>query len=132
MPGSQMGPEELRVLAAEARRAERSLHPDAMDLRFQGSSWWNKGMTAEYMAQARGFFERALTLDPENIEALVGIAAVDVACAAFFMVNDRDARFEAAEATLIKALCMSPQHARAHMVLGAVQISTKRAAQGIR
>jgi tetratricopeptide (TPR) repeat protein len=33
---------------------------------------------------------------------------------------------------IIKALSMSPQHARAHMFLGAVQISTKRAAQGIR
>jgi TolB-like protein/class 3 adenylate cyclase/Tfp pilus assembly protein PilF len=121
-----------QLIEAEARRAERSLRPDAMDLSFQGSSCWNKGMTAEQMAQARGFFERALTLDPGNMEALVGMAAVDVASAAFFIVSDREARFAAAEATLIKALSMSPQHARAHMFLGAVQISTKRAAQGIR
>jgi TolB-like protein/class 3 adenylate cyclase len=121
-----------QLIEAEARRAERLLHPDAMDLSFQGSSCWNKGITAEHMTQAREFFERALTLDPGNIEALVGIAAVDIASAAFFIVNDRDARFVAAEATLIKALSMSPQHARAHMFLGAVQISTKRAAQGIR
>jgi tetratricopeptide (TPR) repeat protein len=64
--------------------------------------------------------------------ALVGVAAVDVTSAAFFIVNDRDARFAAAEATLIKALSMSPRHARAHIFLGAVQILTKRAAQGIR
>jgi tetratricopeptide (TPR) repeat protein len=89
-------------------------------------------MTAEHMAQARGFFERALALDPGNMEALVGMAAVDVTSGAFFIVSDRDARFAAAEATLIKALSMSPQHARAHMFLGAVQISTKRIAQGIR
>jgi cytochrome c-type biogenesis protein CcmH/NrfG len=79
-------------------------------------------MTAEHMAQARGFFERALALDPGNMEALVGMAAVDVTSGAFFIVSDRDARFAAAEATLIKALSMSPQHARAHMFLGAVQI----------
>jgi TolB-like protein/class 3 adenylate cyclase len=121
-----------QLIEAEARRAERSLHPDAMDLSFQGSSCWNKGMTAEHMGQARGFFERALTLDPGNMEALVGMAAVDLASAAYFIVYDRDARFAAAEATLIKALSMSPQHARAHMFLGGVQISTKRAAQGIR
>jgi TolB-like protein len=121
-----------QLIEAEARRAERSLHPDAMDLSFQGSSCWNKGVTAENMAHARQFFERALTLDPVNIEALVGIAAVDAASAAFFIVNDRDARFAAAEATLTKALSISPQHARAHMFLGAVQIATKRAAQGIR
>jgi TolB-like protein/class 3 adenylate cyclase len=121
-----------QLIEAEAQRAQRSLHPDAMDLSFQGNSCWNKGMTPERMAQARGSFERALTLDPENIEALVGIAAVDALTASLFMVNDRDARLAAAEATLIKALSMSPQHARAHMFLGAVQIVTKRAAQGIR
>jgi TolB-like protein len=121
-----------QLIEAEARRAERSLHPDAMDLCFQGNSCWNKGMTPEHMAQARGFFERALTLDPGNIEALVGIAAVDMISAAFFIVDDRDARFAAAEATLIKALSMSPHHARAHMFLGSAQVLTKRAAQGIR
>ena len=42
-------------------------------------AWLNKGLTPEYMAQARGFFERALALDPENIEALVGMARVDAA-----------------------------------------------------
>ena len=63
-----------QLIEAEARRAERSLHPDAMDLYFQGMAWFNKGLTPEYMAQARGFFERALALDPSNIEALVGMA----------------------------------------------------------
>jgi TolB-like protein/class 3 adenylate cyclase/Tfp pilus assembly protein PilF len=121
-----------QLIEAEARRAERSLHPDGMDLCFRGNSCGNKGVTAENMAQAREFFERALTLDPQNIEALVGIAAVDGISAAFFIVSDRDARLATAEATLIKALSLSPHHARAHMVLGGVQIVTKRAAQGIR
>ena len=71
-----------QLIEAEARRAERSLHPDAMDLYFQGMAWLNKGLTPEYMTQARGFFERALALDPGNIEALVGTARVDVAIGA--------------------------------------------------
>jgi TolB-like protein/Flp pilus assembly protein TadD len=121
-----------QLIEAEARRAERSLHPDAMDLIFQGSSCWNKGWTSEHMAQARAFFERALVLDPTNIEALVCTAAVDAASAVTYMVDDRDARFGAAEATLIKVLSMSPQHARAHMFLGAVHVGTNRAALGIR
>ena len=68
---------DAELIAAEARRAERSLHPDAMDLVFQGRAWLNKGLTPEYMAQARGFFERAMALDPENVEAMVGLARVD-------------------------------------------------------
>jgi TolB-like protein/class 3 adenylate cyclase len=119
------------LIEAEARLAKRSLHPDAMDLYFQGRSCWNKGMTPEHMAQAREFFERALTLDPRNTDALVGMAAADAAIAGHFMVNDRDARFAAAEAASTKALSMSPQHALGHLVLGSVQILTKRAAQGI-
>ena len=120
-----------QLIEAEARRAERSLHPDAMDLNFQGMACLNKGRTSEYIAQARSFFERALALDPSNVEALVGLANVDVYSGATFLTDDRAALFAAAEAALIKALSVAPQHARAHWLLGAVRIFTNRAAQSI-
>ncbi len=120
-----------QLIEAEAQRAERSLHPDAMDLYFQGMAWFNKGPTPEYMAQAGGFFERALALDPKNIEALVGTARVNFASGANVLTDDRAARLAAAETAAIKALSLTPQHARAHMYLGAVHILTDRAAQGI-
>jgi tetratricopeptide (TPR) repeat protein len=83
------------------------------------------------MAQARDFFERALALDPGNIEALVGTARVDFATAANFMTDDWGARLAAAEAALTKVLSLAPEHAEAHRLLGAVQIRTNRAALGI-
>jgi tetratricopeptide (TPR) repeat protein len=46
-------------------------------------------------------------------------------------VTDPSAAFAAAEAKLTKALSSVPDHARAHMWLGLVDIWTKRAAQGI-
>ena len=110
---------------------KRSLRPDAMDLNFQGMAWFNKGLTPENMTQARGFFERALALDPGNIEALVGTARVDASTGASFMTNDRTANFTKAERTLTEVLSVAPQHAFAHAVLGLVQIVTNRAAQGI-
>jgi TolB-like protein/class 3 adenylate cyclase/Tfp pilus assembly protein PilF len=119
------------LIEAEARRAERSPQPDAMDLSFQGRSWANKGMTSEYMAQARSLFERALVLDPKNVEALVGLANVDLYSGAVFLTDDRAARFGAAETALIKALSLAPQHSRAHWLLGGVKIYTNRGAQGI-
>ena len=74
---------DAQLTEEEARRSERSLHPDSMDLYFQGRASWNKGFApAETMAQARGFFERALALDPGNIEAMVGMAGVDIILAA--------------------------------------------------
>ena len=98
---------------------------------------------------------------PGNVEALVGIANADGALGvvphtsstprlsivvlpfaniggdpeqdyfAAVMTDDRSARLAAAEATLIKALSIAPQHARAQAILGILQISTNRAAQGI-
>jgi TolB-like protein len=119
------------LIAAEARRAERSLHPDAMDFVFQGRGWWNKGLIPHHMTQARGFFEQALALDPENVEAMVGLALVDATLGAALMTDDWSARLTSAEASLTKALSLAPNHASAHLVLGSVQIFTKRVAQGI-
>ena len=77
--------------AAEARRAERSVHPNSMDLLFQGKASWNKGPTLANMTEARGFFERALALDPRNVDATVGVAGVDLALAAADLADDRTA-----------------------------------------
>jgi len=120
-----------QLVEAEARRAERSLHPDAMDLIFQGMACLNKGRTSEYLAQSRSFFEPALALDPKNVEALVGLAVVDAAAVGMALTVDRAARLAAAETALIKALSLAPQHASAHWLLGNIKMFTNRAAQGI-
>lgn len=120
-----------QLIEAEARRAEHSLHPNTLDLYFQGMARWNKSWTPEHMTQARGFFERALEFDPDNIEVLVGIAAVDAASATLMLADDPDVRFAAAETALIKALSLAPQHASAHMFLGVVQLYSNRVEQGI-
>jgi TolB-like protein len=118
-----------QLLAAEARRAEQSVNPDAMDLYFQGIAFANKGITPEYTTRARDFFERALALDPSYVEALVARANVDEAIASA-LLEEPGKRVAVAEATLNKALSLAPQHALAHLLLGIVQILTNRAAQG--
>jgi TolB-like protein len=60
----------VELIHAEARRAQHSTHPDSMDLYFQGRALMHKGSNPEFNKQARGFFERALQLDPSNVEAL--------------------------------------------------------------
>jgi TolB-like protein/class 3 adenylate cyclase len=122
---------DAQLVAAEARRAERSQHPDAMDLYFQGRACVNKGINPEYMAQACGFFDRALALDPGNIEAMVSLAEANITTGVAFLTDDRTVYLATAEKGLIKVLNMVPQHARAHMLLGTVQGRTNRAAQGI-
>jgi TolB-like protein/class 3 adenylate cyclase/tetratricopeptide (TPR) repeat protein len=120
-----------QLIAAEARRAERALHPDAMDFYFQGWACLNRGPTPERIAQARGYFERALALDPDNIEALVGAAIVDLQTAQILHSDDRTERLAAVETAAIKALSLAPNHAAANRLLGMVQIYTNRVAVGI-
>jgi len=120
------------LIAAEGRRAEQSPTPDSIDLTFQGWVWWNKGVTADNLAEARRLFERAVALDPTNVMGLVGIASVNLAVATVFLPDDRAARIAAAEESLTKALSLAPENAIAHLLLGVVQMHTDRALQGIR
>jgi len=120
-----------QLLAAEARRAEQSPNPDSMELFFQGLARLNRGITPENVAQARGFFDRALAADPGNVDAVVQSALADAVAGANAFATDPKAAFAAAEAKLAKALSTVPDHALAHLYLGFVEILTKRAAQGI-
>jgi TolB-like protein len=118
-----------QLVAAEARRSEQAPNPDSMDLYFQGLAWFNRGATPDNVVQARSFFDRALIADPDNVDALVGSARADATEGALMFVAVP--AFGAAEAKLTKALSSVPDHARAHLYLGYVDMLTRRAAEGI-
>ena len=120
-----------QIAALEARHAEQAPNPDSLDLFFQGLSWLHRGRTPNHVAQARSFFERALAADPDNVDALIGSAAADIADGGNSFVADPGASFAAAEAKLTQALSSFPDHARGHAFLGYVKILTKRALEGI-
>jgi TolB-like protein/class 3 adenylate cyclase len=120
-----------QLVAVEARRAEQAPTPDSMDLYFQGLAWFNKGLTPDHIVRARSFYDRALAVDHDNVEALIGSAATDVADGGNSYVTDSMAALAAAEKKLTNALSSVPDHARGHMWLGLIDIMTRRAAQGI-
>ena len=120
-----------QLVVAAARRAEGLLHPDAKDLTFQGIACLYKGWTAEYVGQAREFFERALAIDHRSMGALFGMANVDLIAGFSLLTDEPTACFLAAETNAIKALSLAPSDAYAHQVLGATYIMTNRAVQGI-
>jgi tetratricopeptide (TPR) repeat protein len=120
-----------QLIAAEARRAERAPHPDSTDLYYQGLVWINKGITREFMTRARDFFERALALDPDNVDALIGTAQVDATLGAAQLTDDPVKALAAAEVALTKALLLVPSNAIAHHFMGAVQLYTNRPIQAI-
>ena len=118
-------------VTAEARRAEQAPTPNSADLYCQGLAWRNRGLTPDNLAQARSFFDRALSVDRDNVDALIESAAVDAVEASLSFLADPTAAFAAAETKLTKALSSVPDHARGHMALGYVEILTRRASQGI-
>lgn len=121
-----------QLIEVEARRAERSPNPNSMDLYFQGRALWNKGWwTSEYLAQAHGFFRRALELDPANVEAMVGIVCVEGVRGTTYVTDDWAVHASLAETTALKVLSLAPNHAFAHFSLGVLLAATGRAAQGI-
>ena len=120
-----------QLITAEARRAERAPRPDSMDLYFQGMAWLNRGLTPDYLARAENCFEKALSFDPGNLEALVGIALVNCHFAGGHTADDRVARLAAAEAYATRALSLAPDHPRGRMSLGVAYMWSNRAAQGI-
>ncbi len=122
---------DTELIAVEARRAERLPHPDSMDLYFQGTACWHKGPTPDNLAKAQDFLGRALALDPNNVDALVGQAWISNITGGNMVTDDHAARYAAAEASATKALSLAPNHAMAHFMLGAAHALAYRAKQAI-
>ena len=119
------------LIAVEARRASQSPEQDALDLYFQGMAWVHRGYARDNLAKADEYFERALTLDPQHVDALVGRAWVEMTLAGGYTTEDRVERLERARAALRGALALAPDHAMARLCLGRVEISSRRPAAAI-
>jgi TolB-like protein/Tfp pilus assembly protein PilF len=115
------------LVSAEARRAERAPHPDSMDLFFQGRVWYTKSFNPSDMAQAQVYFERALAVDPDNVDALAWNAFTDTQLVVSgFAAGERTERFAAAEVAASRALLLAPDHAFAHLAMSFVLGFTNR------
>jgi adenylate cyclase len=62
------------LVRAEAQRSTHSTNPDAIDLTMRGWAAMWQPMMKESVASARDYFERAIRIDPQNAEAMVGLA----------------------------------------------------------
>ena len=119
------------LIAQEARRTARAPKPDSMDHYFQGTAWYEKGMSPPNITEARRCFERALELDPDNVDALVKLANMDHIFGTLFNSDDQEARLAAAKASLKRALLLAPNHAFGHFLLGIIRTCDGRAEEAI-
>jgi adenylate cyclase len=71
---------QVELVNAEAQRSlhDRPQNPDAIDLTMRGLALLNQPFAKANRFEARDFFERVLTLDSTNADALAGAAFVDM------------------------------------------------------
>ena len=121
----------VKIIDAEAQKLAKVENPTSTELHIQGWAVVNSKTTPEAVLKAGELFERALALDHDNVEALVGRATVHTIIGAAIMGADSAAYFAKAEADLTEVLSKNPHHPMAHLNLGALYIFTGRAVEGI-
>jgi TolB-like protein/class 3 adenylate cyclase/Tfp pilus assembly protein PilF len=111
---------ELRaeLIEAESERAmrEHPNNPGAIDLAMQARALLNKPPSPEQNAQIRRLCERALAIDPKNLDALVGLAASYVVGVYDLHVTDDYEWLRLAKDAVSRALAIDPRNARAFQV----------------
>jgi adenylate cyclase len=107
---------QIELVNAEARRSlhDRPRNPDAIDLTMRGLALLNQLSTNTSSDEARDLFERALTLDPNNADALAGAARIDAVEAAFGSSDKSADLYARAMQRTDRALLLDPSQARAH------------------
>jgi tetratricopeptide (TPR) repeat protein len=78
------------------------------------------------LAKALGLFEQALTLDPNNVDALVGAALTERNDYIFSGMDEKPGQITKIEDLLAKAIRIDPTNARAYIVRGMIYRVTKR------
>jgi len=101
---------------AEAQRGAHSTDPDAIDLMMRGwAALWQQP-TQESTTSARDYFDRALKIDPQNAEAMVGLVYARFR-AKLYGWSTTDADTTAARLDLLtKATAINPDYSFAYYV----------------
>jgi adenylate cyclase len=123
----------VELVRAEALRAtrERPNNPDAVDLAMQGRAVLNRQYTKANVDEAKGYFERALQLDPQLFMALLGLARVYTDRSNASRGADRADNIERAEALVARVLSVEPNNATAHWINGALLLAKKQLSAAI-
>ena len=107
----------VELVKAESLRAmrERPNNPGAVDLAMHGFAVFNgRGWNAANVNEALGYFERALALDPDLVQAQAGLATTLVQRAHYFGGGDPTKDYARAESLVTSALTAEPNNAQAH------------------
>ena len=104
----------IEMVRTEAARGSASNSGDAVDLVMRARAQSNDIKRRENAARAVELFRQALDLDPDNVDALAGIAALcSYQVVNLYRLDERDALLNEAEVFLSRATALAPDHAGA-------------------
>ncbi|MBV8090904.1 MAG: winged helix-turn-helix domain-containing protein, partial [Alphaproteobacteria bacterium] len=99
------------VRSEAARGSSGSSGGDVIDLVMRARALANDIKRRENAASAVELFRKALELDPDNVDALVGVATLcSYQVLNLYRLDGRDALLEEAEALLSRAAALAPEH----------------------
>jgi adenylate cyclase len=104
------------LVKAEAQRGTHSTDPDAIDLTMRGWAEHWQLPTKESITSARDYFERAIKLDPQNAEAMVGLAYARIRATFYGWSIAAEDKPAAQIDLLTKATAINPGYAFAYYV----------------
>ena len=107
----------VELVKAEALRAvrERPSNPDAVDLAMRGTAILNGTESLASTNEAIGLFEHALSLDANNVQALMGLSNALTSRAGDFADDNAAGHLARAEQAVDTALAIQPDSSSAHL-----------------
>jgi len=117
------------LVRAEAARPTST--PDALDCVFRGRAALAKPYTRDSYAEAIGWFERAVALDPRSVEAQLWLVRALTSRVLNGMSSTEAADIARAEDFLGKAFAILPDTASAHYAKGQVLRAQRRLAEAV-
>ncbi len=105
------------LVKAEAFRAarERPKNPDAVDLAMRGTAIMNGTESLASVNEATALFDRALSLDPKNVQALLGLSSALSDRAGNFADDNAADHLARAEQSVNAAVAIQPDNSSAHL-----------------
>jgi TolB-like protein/tetratricopeptide (TPR) repeat protein len=119
------------LFKADIRRSQGSSNPNSMDLYRQATDLVIKSSTPDDMTKARDLCRRAVALDPNNATVLTCAAGLEFWITYAYHPDKMTETLPTIEAEVNKALSIEPNNGEAHLVLCYIEITSKRAVQGM-
>jgi class 3 adenylate cyclase len=113
----------VQLMRAEGRRAEKSVNPDALELRLRATSLFFGSIAPENTLAVRQLLQRSVSLDPSSAEAWARLAEVTVSDHLNRWNDTGKEQVHDAEEAVRKALLIDPSNALAHLANGLIHRS---------